>query len=164
MAISFESPITLPDSQGQVLFQGRATADQILTTHNTWYSVALDTEDFDTHDGHDNTTNNSRWTAPTTGTYLVIGVALFKFGGSISNTPRGVRLAVNGTVVNNSSRWDIYSATELLSVQVTQLVSMTAEDYVELQAVTGDNASNDNTRLFGQSTDGSMLIVKSAFI
>lgn len=156
--------VQIADTSRQVLFQGRATSDQNLALANTWYSVELHAEDYDTHNGHDNVTNNTRWVAPYTGDYLVSGAVLWKYGESTVNPVRGVRLAVNGTVVNNSSRWYLYMAAELLTADVVQLVHMNVNDYLEMQAYTGNNAANDNTLLFGQSTDGSMLIVKSVFI
>ncbi|MFD0393322.1 hypothetical protein ACFQ3Z_15940 [Streptomyces nogalater] len=66
---------------------------------NTWTSLTLDTEDYDSDNGHSTTTNSSRYTVQVAGTYLVIGSV-----GLVANATgaRAVRLTQNGGAINGT--------------------------------------------------------------
>lgn len=99
-------------------------------------SITLDAEDVDTDvdgvGGHDNVTNNSRFTARYPGYHSISGGC--SFASNVTGR-RGVRVAVNGTAVNGSTV--VLAATIAASVVVgndRNLVYLNVGDYVELQA------------------------------
>ncbi|MEV6833469.1 hypothetical protein AB0N17_02890 [Streptomyces sp. NPDC051133] len=82
------------------LFVGTQTTSQNVLT-STWTPINLNTEQFDTYGGHDNTTNNSRYTAQVAGYYAVCGVVCFATN---STGVRAARIHVNGAVVQGTSQ------------------------------------------------------------
>lgn len=101
---------------------------------NTSVAITLDSETFDTHNGHDTVTNNTRWTCPSgwDGYYLVAGSVFFASGST------GVRLAwlrVNGSieVPGSVNRRGPFSGGDGDGMPVAAcILSMVAGDYVEL--------------------------------
>lgn len=111
----------------------RQTSSQTLTT-STWTALQFQAEEWDLDvdgiGGHDNVTNNTRYTARYPGRYLIAS----GYAPATSATgARGVRFAVNGIVVN---------ASQILLPSValggfpsrTKQVYLTDGDYVEAQA------------------------------
>lgn len=104
--------------------------------HNTFTAVSFGGETLDTHNGHSNTTNNSRWTCPSgwAGYYLVSGTVQW-------DNPANALCAIiykNGTAVRGS-------ATRIPSVVASHdgnhdtgvttcpvVVQLAVGDYVEL--------------------------------
>ena len=131
---------TGPLGVGASSFSGaRATksAAQAITTA-TFTAITLTAEDFDTDSYHDNATNNTRFTVPTTAKYLVTGGGLWD---GTSTNARQIRFRVNGTTYV-----DPYVATRGFSdasMSLTQIMALTAADYVEL-VVYQDSGGNRN--------------------
>ncbi|MBC6458430.1 hypothetical protein [Actinomadura sp. HBU206391] len=116
------------------LFQGvRTTA--LSVPASTWTAVPLDSELIDTHDGHGDTTNTSRYVPPFTGSasdwYLVNGHV--PFGGANG----GVRIAgvrLNGGTVAEGMKITGTTA-HAATTQVIDLVEIDlSNDYLELMA------------------------------
>lgn len=111
----------------------RQAAAQTFTTA-TITAVQFATEDVDTDvdgtGGHDNVTNNTRYTARYAGWYLVSGNVTF-----VANVTgdRFCWLRVNGTDVNGSIGSQAGDATMLASIPCqTKMVFLNVGDYVEL--------------------------------
>ena len=125
--------VLAPDGAGGVEFRaetGGSTFSGARAYHNTTQSVGasitplnLNNEDFDTDTYHDNSSSNTRMTAPITGYYLVTGHA--QFNGSGVNI---LGLQVNGTPTRGSA----VSHSGDGKYQTTQIINMTAAQYVEL--------------------------------
>lgn len=81
-------PTTPPALSGAVVFQSAA---QTLTV-STYTVINFDSEEQDTDNYHNNITNNSRFTIPSAGTYLITACAPT----SVNTTYRG-KFRVNGT-------------------------------------------------------------------
>jgi hypothetical protein len=110
----------------------------------TWTSLALASENFDTDTMHDNSTNNSRITIRLTGKYFVVGTSDFSaaVGGS-----RLLRVYQNGTTDVGNSLGPPPTAGNNLPCLVHTLVTLTANDYIELQAYqdSGGTLTNHNS-------------------
>lgn len=114
------------------------TAVTALTT--SWVACAFHTDIFDTNTMHDNVTNNTRITIPTTGYYNIGGSV-----GVAANTICGARIRIDGTTVVDSQMQGNSGAGERASV--SSLLYLTTSQYVELQGYastqnsTGDSAT-----------------------
>ncbi|MGW2520433.1 hypothetical protein ACWC09_26160 [Streptomyces sp. NPDC001617] len=125
-------------ANGLPRFSGYQVTTQALTD-NTWTSLTIDTEDFDSDGGHSTTTNTSRYTCQVAGTYLVTGIAAFA-AGTVGN--RAARLALNGTSVRGSFvKMGSATATHSSAISTTRHVVMAVGDYVELQGLQTSGAS-----------------------
>jgi hypothetical protein len=83
---------------GMPRFRGyQATAQAV--ANNTWVSVTLDTEQYDSDNGHSTTTNSSRYTVQVPGTYLIVG-SIGMVASATAN--RAVRITVNGSPIPGS--------------------------------------------------------------
>ncbi len=111
--------------------QMRQIVAQGITT-GTWTSLTFTAEDLDSHNGHDNVTNNTRYTGQVSGVYLLDGGVWFD-----ANTT-GVRMcrwAKNGTVlVGSGVEAAPVSGGQTALAAKGYLVSLNVGDYVELQA------------------------------
>ena len=99
----------------------------------TWTSVQFPTETVDTYGGHDNATNNTRYTCQRAGLYLVAGLVAVAEPGTNSGY-RAARLLVNGTTAY--AGWTTIPATSGTTgtaIYALALIRMTAGDYVETQ-------------------------------
>jgi hypothetical protein len=113
-------------------FRGyQATAQSI--ANNTWTSVTIDTEEYDSDNGHSTSTNTSRYTVQVAGTYLITGST-----GLVANATanRGVRLTVSGAAIHGSfvksATADASGSSGLVTV-ATAVCSV--GDYIECQIV-----------------------------
>jgi hypothetical protein len=111
-------------------FRGyQATAQSI--ANNTWVSVTIDTEEYDSDNGHSTSTNTSRYTVQVAGTYLITGSV-----GLVANATanRGARLTVSGTPIHGTfvktASPDATGSSGLVTVG-TAVCS--AGDYIECQ-------------------------------
>lgn len=99
---------------------------------STLTALTFDTETFDVGGLHDNSTNNSRLTAPIAGKYRVSGTVDFAAN---ATGLRRARILKNGTnsyadvIVNNNGSGAVQTR-----IPVTALVNLAAAEYVELQA------------------------------
>lgn len=110
-----------------------ASAAQTVT-NNTWTALAFGSESIDSHNGHDNVTNNSRWTCPTnwTGTYLVSGIVSWAGG---STGVRAAAIAKNGNRINGTqSRYKPVGDTDGYPTGDV-FVPLVPTDYVELHVI-----------------------------
>ncbi len=90
--------------------------------------VAFNSEDDDTDGYHDNSTNNSRLTAPVTGMYLVTGTVTFL---TDATGVRTIRIRRDGSVVEASISVAAH-ATIGVSMTISAEIALGATGYVEL--------------------------------
>lgn len=127
-------------------FRGYQTAAQSILD-NTWVSLLIDTEEFDTEGGHSITTNTSRYTCQVAGTYLVSGAV-----GFVTNTTgnRAVRLALNGSAIHGTFVKTLPAAGGSSGLTTVGYAVMAVGDYVEVQG-----NQNSGTASPGLSTNNS---------
>jgi hypothetical protein len=101
--------------------------------------LAWNSERYDTASMHDNTTNNSRLTAPVSGVYLV--AAQVRWGNVNITGDRTITLRKNGTTDIASDTRPSTPATT--SQEVVTQVQLAANDYVEVRVDTDDVANVD---------------------
>jgi hypothetical protein len=124
------------------VFKGTQTAAQPITNGNGNYqAILLDSETIDTDGGHSTTTNTSRFTAQTAGTYAISGTVAY-----VQNTTgtRAVGITVNGSIAAQSVSPTLTTA-NTWSGQVFALVTLAVGDYVELQTWQNSGANPLNT-------------------
>lgn len=107
------------------------TATGTSCTNSVFTALAFDTEDFDSANGHNTVTNNSRYTCQSAGVYMLMGGTGFT-SGVVNN--RFIKWTVNGVDVN--------AGLETLAVATgnshnfsarVMFVSLAVNDYVQLQ-------------------------------
>lgn len=134
----------------------RQTSAQSIT-NNAWQAVNFNAEDIDTDGGHDNATNNTRWTCPRTGWYWI--------GGGVGFSPnttglRGVRWAVNGTALNGGESLNPTSTSGSVGSRIaarSMLVNLTAGQYLEMECF--QNSGGALNASVGSSDQPSMDIM-----
>lgn len=101
--------------------------------YNTITDVTFNAEDIDTLGGHDNVTNNARYTAQVAGDYMFSGAVVFD---SDTTNHRATRWAKNGSAVNggSSSAFPGGQSVPLNLSARTIIVTLAVGDYVTLQA------------------------------
>ena len=111
---------------------------------NTWTSLTIDTEHWDSDNGHSTTTNASRYTCQVAGTYLVLGIASFA-AGTVGN--RAARLTLNGNNIKGSFvKLGSATATHSSAIATGRHAVMAVGDYVELQGLqTSGNPLNTSS-------------------
>lgn len=114
----------------------RATTGTVMTTADTNYMIGFNAEDYDNGNGHDNTTNNTRWTVPTGrgGTYLIQG------GWSPAGTSTGnitAQLYKNAAAISGTSnRMPPIGGGGTIGVSTRLWIgTLAAADYIELGAI-----------------------------
>lgn len=121
-----------------------ASAQSLVT--GTWTTVNFNAEDFDIGSMHDNAVNNSRFTIPTggDGLYLIIGMVTFDAN---ATGQRAIAIAKNGSRVMQILH--ATTSTGQTAIQVVNLLSLVAADFIELHAFqgSGGNLSINNTDL-----------------
>lgn len=135
--------------------QLRQTSGQTIAT-STFTAVTFGAEDYDTDGGHDNVTNNSRYTAQTAGVYRVSG----KVSWSANATgQRASQIYLNGSAINGSqSAWPAVAAVERQYTTVELDVTMAVNDYVQVFAFQ-DSGGNLNTGVANAQVQ-SILVVR----
>ncbi|MCX5239840.1 hypothetical protein OG824_32025 [Streptomyces prunicolor] len=118
-------------TNGVPRFKGYASSAQSLATGTADIPLTLDTEDYDSDNGHSTSTNTSRYTIQVAGTYLLLGTA------AIATSATGNRkLGINVNGAN--ARGGVVQAPGFASnswcggVSTSQALSV--GDYVELVA------------------------------
>jgi hypothetical protein len=129
---------------------------------NTYTAIAFQAESFDSHNGHDLVTNNSRWTCPAGwgGYYDLSGQVMF---GSDATGVRVAYLRVNGTTSVRGSCVRVQPTADgfgngVVVATITWLLN--AGDYVELMAL---HVNNPNTAINTFSGDPYMSGMSVAF-
>jgi hypothetical protein len=127
-------------------------------TNNSFTAVQYQSEDFDLPGtgGHDNSTNNTRYTAPVAGKYTFSGCVAFSAN---ATGLRGCKWMKNGG--------DLFGSTIMLSSvgagaatripALTKGINLAAGDYVELHAY---QSSGSTLALFASGADTSTMHVK----
>jgi hypothetical protein len=149
----------IADTAAQVLFSGQADAVQTITSGNNWTDVLLGSESIDTHGGHSTASNTDRYVVPISGNYMINYTAFFTSGLSLG--VKAVQLSKNGSTLAGSSRWAHYAVADFLTITGEIWVPLVAGDVIRMQA---NGVQGGTQELFGQSTDGSTLLIKSLFI
>jgi hypothetical protein len=103
---------------------------QTLTPASTFAAVSFNAEDFDTNTIHDNATNNTRFVAPNTGKYRIVGH--ITFAGVAANVVIEVRKNGVATALADSSVATVGTTAGTIEVNVT--LSLSATDYIEIYA------------------------------
>lgn len=119
--------------------------------NNTFVSVQFNQEEFDSANGHDNVTNNTRYTVQPGhgGLWLLSG----KMSWATNTTNRRQnRWFINGaTVVLGSELSTAPATTAPQPTSATMIIPLSAGDYIEMQ-VGQDSGGSLSTGLFGAST------------
>lgn len=109
------------------------TTDQSITTA-THTALTLNAEDFDDQSYHDNATNNSRFTIPTTGRYRIDAQITYALNGT---GDRGVVIWKNSIATGTRVAHTFNKASSTVNHRAhlsTGVVALTAGDYIELGA------------------------------
>lgn len=101
----------------------------------TWTALAFGAENFDTDVMHDNSTDNTRITFNTAGTYVVGGIV-----GTTSNAVVGARVRLNGSTILATQRQGNSGANE--SANVSTIYTFAQNDYIELQGYAGSSVNS----------------------
>lgn len=103
------------------------TATNQSIPNSTQTALQWNSELEDTHNGHDNSTNPSRYTAPVAGLYLVTATVTWDQNAS---GIREIGLRVNGSVIYDGTR--VVNSSNITHVQsVSHLIRLAVGDYVE---------------------------------
>lgn len=98
-------------------------------SNNTNAAVALDATAWDTASGHNNATNNTRYTAVYPGTYNVTGHVSWPQN---ATGARQLEIYKNGSVYNTGSQIFAGQSTNWTAHETTVEVAMVVGDYVEM--------------------------------
>lgn len=112
------------------VFMGTANTNQSLTS-GTLTAINLNVEHIDSHNGHDNVTNNSRWTCPAdwAGTYWITGRILMNM--TVTNQIVQCSIGLNGTNIGYSQS-NTFGDNDFSSVAGPILLNMVVGDYVQV--------------------------------
>jgi len=101
---------------------------------STWTTVSLNSEDYDVGSMHDTVTNNSRVTVPTNGGGLYLVVAMVCYDANATGV-RSARLIKNGSTASPLQQSSTFNggASNSVTVTMTNAVSLSAADYIEVQ-------------------------------
>jgi hypothetical protein len=138
---------TLTGIDNTPAFQANAGSTDQSISHNTWTKLTLGTEDFDS----DSAFASSKFTVPAGegGKYM------FGYGTALNNLDDGEKLQIilykNGSEVKSTQNRVIGStANQLYFVQATQVLVLSAADYIELYMMheEGSNQDTNNNYVF----------------
>jgi hypothetical protein len=137
--------------QDPPIFRAHSNTTQTLTT-GVSAAVLLQSEDWDSEDGHSTSSNTSRYTAVYAGYYAVDGVVFF--AGNATGR-RGVSFSVNGTNQHASRTLVFSGGASGIQILGVDEVYLAVGDYVEMFAFQesggnlniGSAIANDNSRL-----------------
>ena len=107
---------------------------------NSSVVIPFGTEIIDTHSMHDSITNNTRITIGIAGTYHIIGEA--KFSGADGGV-RGLKIRKNGTIDLALSQTPAATGGQIVVINIADLDSFIAGDYIELVAINTATTSSD---------------------
>lgn len=135
-------------TNGVPRFKGYASTAQSLATGTTDIAITLDTEDYDSDNGHSTSTNTSRYTIQVAGTYLILGTLAFATNATGN---RKVGINVNGANARGgTSQSPGFAGNSWCACVATEQV-LAVGDYVELAAwqTSGGNLSTGAATGFG---------------
>lgn len=93
-------------------------------------AVAFNTESYDTSTFHDTSTNNSRFTVPTTGYYTATG---FVFFANVAGGARNAYFKINGSTYTSGQATQLGDSTNGNYLEPILVdIALTAGDYIEL--------------------------------
>jgi hypothetical protein len=116
-------------TNGVPRFKGWASTAQTLTTGATDTPITLDTEDWDSDNGHSTTVNTSRYTIQVAGTYRIVAI-----GGFSTNATGNRKLGININGANaraGSIQQAGMASNSWNSCVVTELACVVG-DYIEI--------------------------------
>lgn len=117
-------------SNGPPRFKGTASTVQTISSGSGGdTAITLDTELYDSDNGHSTTTNTSRYTIQVAGTYLILGTAAIDIN-SAGNRKCGININGSNALGGAFTGPSMASNTWVASVSVTQ--ALVVGDYVEL--------------------------------
>jgi hypothetical protein len=116
-------------TNGVPRFKGWQSSAQSIATGTTDTAITLDSEDYDSDNGHSTVTNSSRYTVQVAGTYRVITVGGFTTNSS-GNRKLGIN--VNGANVRGASIQQAAMASNSWIGAVSTEVALSVGDYVEM--------------------------------
>lgn len=100
----------------------------------------------DNWNGHSNTTNNTRYTVQTAGTYSLSGVATFD--GNATGA-RAVKIYKNGAGISGTNLWEAAVGTNYISIAIPAFsIPCVTGDYLEI-AVYQNSGNNLNVKAVG---------------
>jgi len=107
------------------------------TVGTTYTALTFDTESFDTDTMHDNATNNTRITIPTTDYYLIGGLCT-----TDGNANGGAQVRLNGTTLIGTNANGNAASSVQNGGHTSTIYSLTAGDYVELLGYFGSSQTS----------------------
>jgi len=114
----------------------KASAQSINT--GTWTAITFDTERFDSDNYHDNATNNTRFTIPVAGRYVLS--ANIAFAANATGL-RGLRFFKNGTTIIAFEQVNAVTTGDYTSLVCTRHYEFAAGDYVTCDAYQGSGGA-----------------------
>jgi len=135
-------------TNGVPRFKGYASSAQSLATGTTDIPLTLDTEDYDSDNGHSTTTNTSRYTVQVAGTYVIMGTAAIATSAT-GNRKLGIN--VNGVNARGGVVQSPGFASNSWCAVVCTTQALVVGDYVELVAwqTSGGSLNTSATAGFG---------------
>ena len=110
-------------------FKGWASTSQSIVTGATDTPITLDSEDWDSDNGHSTSTNTSRYTIQVAGTYRIIAVGGFTTN-AVGNRKLGIN--VNGANARGASVQQVSMASNSWIGAVAVELALVVGDYVEM--------------------------------
>ncbi|MET7944333.1 hypothetical protein [Streptomyces sp. NPDC005302] len=125
-------------ANGVPRFRGYQTSVQSLSD-NTWTPLTLDTEQFDSDNGHSTSTNTSRYVVQVAGTYFVAGNSAFAANATGN---RAVRIGVNGSpIIGSFAKTLASTAAHSSGIATTAEVVCVVGDYIEVMGLQSSGAA-----------------------
>jgi hypothetical protein len=135
------------------IFVAKQTVAQAMPT-SAYAAITFTAEEIDSYGGHDNVTNNSRYTAQVAGWYHVLGIVQWAVN---ATGRRACGLFVNGTRMRQTEGCTVTTASgTTTSIAETELY-LNVNDYVEIQGWQSTGANLNTQVAFPNSA--SMLCV-----
>lgn len=149
-------------SKFQSATQARSAAYRSSTqsiSNAAWVSLAFDSNLYDYGPVHSTSVNNTRFTAPATGEYHVVGQVTFS---ADSTGQRGIRILKNSYVAAGYTFVNATAGSHQTYLNVSASIEMTAGDYVEVQVYQNRGSSLNSVAASSSDrlTSASMEIVK----
>lgn len=118
-------------TNGVPRFKGYASTAQSLASGTADIALTLDTEDYDSDNGHSTSTNTSRYTVQVAGTYLIMGTAAIATSAT-GNRKLGIN--INGVNARGGTVQGPGFASNSWCAIVCTTQALVAGDYIELVA------------------------------
>ncbi|MBM9509998.1 hypothetical protein [Actinacidiphila acididurans] len=136
------------------VFYGYQTSTQVATS-GSYISITLDTEVFDSDNGHSTTVNPSRYTPQVPGIYMAIGTSAWQSGGV---GYRRTRVTLNGvTIKGGGTGFDTSQSVIQGGMAIGIAACNGTTDYFEVQAAQS-TGGNLNTASSGEFTPSLVVL------